>query len=50
MAEPQITIDQDVAIGPQGVSIDTHRLGPELGGLLAVFLMALVFKYIWRRI
>ena len=50
MAEPVITIEQDVAIGPQGVSIDTYRLGPELGGLAAVFLMALVFKYIWRRI
>ena len=50
MAEPQIAIGQDVAIGPQGVSIDTLRLGQELGGLLAVFLMALVFKYIWRRI
>ena len=50
MAEPVVTIEQDVAIGPQGVSIDTYRLGPELGGLLAVFLMALVFKYVWRKI
>ena len=50
MAEPTIIIEQDVAVGPQGISVDTTRLGPELGGLFAVLLMALVFKYIWKQI
>ena len=36
--------------GPQGIVIDTTRLGSELGGLFGVLLLLLAFKVLWKRL
>jgi hypothetical protein len=43
--EPEV---QGLDFGP--VSIDSNRLGPELTALVAVMVMLLVFRWIYKRI